>query len=837
MTRPSAARAALRACVLGALAAALLAACSQGGPSGASSAGTAPTAADAPGAGADAGEPRVFAAPNPGDARATLEAARAAVADDRLGDAEQWLRAALDARNPDVEVAIEYAKLMGRLGRYRESVAVLQPRAGDDVRLLNLLGYAQLVAGDAEGARSNLSASIAGARKVGRDYAPPHYHLGLLLLQEGKAAEAKDEFREAARINPKHLEATYQWIGTAERTGDAAGAAEARAAFAALNVERLAAQGALDDNAVPNPYPVARGTDVETRAAVADAAFTRSFPAGATVEVACRGPRGAAARFTAEVQEGGAPGGAAAGASAGGRRLLDVVHEGDPGRAAWVPHRLDLPPAAAGGGPVTVTFRVRPASRWAGWFGGAPPEGAAFSEPAWLGAETTRSADPRPNVVLIVLDTLRADAVSAYGGPAGATPAIDRLAAAGTRFAQAEAAASWTLPSHYSLFSGLTPLAHGVMPNLSAAEGYLFPDRRIAVKGSGREVMLAEAFEKAGYRTAAVTESGWVAPGFGLGQGFRVYRAALEGSLPGTAAGTMAELEFGGTRGPWFLFVHTYAPHTPYHAPKAYRTRFAAASHAGFAFPRARVPIEDFNRFKLPLFPPAPSDVNAFRDVYRGQVAWSDTLVGAVADWLREKGLLEQTVIVVTSDHGEEIFERGAFDHGATLHEEVTHVPLVVHAPGRVPAGRVIGGPVSLVDVPATLLDLAGLGGRHGEGRSLAPLWTGAEAPGTRTVFAHAISKRGESLGATWQGSLKYLRTETIAGRAEQVFDLRADPGEARALPAPGTAPRAADVARLRAAYDAHVEQARKVNALLGATEEKLDKETLEQLKSLGYVQ
>jgi arylsulfatase A-like enzyme/tetratricopeptide (TPR) repeat protein len=742
-----------------------------------------------------------------------LLAARVAADADRPGEGAEWLREALDAHPQVDELAIEYAKLLGRLGRHRESVAVLAPRAGSDPRLLNLAGYAWMLAGEPGRAEAFLERSVAEARRHGRDYAPPHYHLGLLHLDAGRLEEALAEFSLAIAANPDHLEAHYQRMGVAERLALAEVEAEARAAFGQLYSARLADAGALDATAARIPEAVYRGESFEWRPAVEASEFTRSVRAGSTLELACRAPAGAAALFEVHGPEG---------------PLLSVVHEGTPDEARWIPHQIDVP---AGEGSVALDFRVQPASRLARWFGGGLDGKAAFSEPFVLPALESRSGDGRPNILLVSLDTLRADRVGAYGHPRATTPRLDALAARGVLFERAEAPSNWTLPSHYSLFSGLTPAAHGVMPDLKDVRGYIHPDRQLAVRGSGRERMLAEALAEEGYRTAAVTENGWVSGRFGFDQGFQLYRSAEAGSLPATAAASLAELEAAGERGPWFLFVHTYAPHQPYHAPRELRTRWASPAHEGIAWPEAMVPISEYNRFHLrTLFPPAPSDVRAFSDLYDGQVAWSDGLVGQLVDWLEGRGLLEQTVVVVTSDHGEEIFERGQFDHGDTLYEEVTRVPLVLHAPGRLPAGVRVRGPVSLIDLPATLLDLVGTETELGQGRSLRSLWEGP-LRSDRTVHAQAIGHGSEPLAAVWQGPLKYLRRDTAAGVDERLFDLEQDPGERRNL----AAQRPDELARLREEWREHIAQSETIRATLGADGEELDPETLERLRSLGY--
>ncbi len=750
-----------------------------------------------------------------GDPSAVLLAARVAADADRPGIGIEWLREARD-RFPDVdELAIEQAKLLGRLDRHRESVAVLAPLAKSDPRLLNLTGYAWLLAGDVDKARAFLERSIEEASRAGRPYAPPHYHLGLLESQVGDLERALEHLVRAIEANPDHLEAHYQLLAVAERASRGDLAERARAGFARINGARLSSMGATLAEGGNAPVAVYRGESWETRVVVSEREFTRTVPAGSRLAFACRAPRGARALFDVETSD--------------GTSLLSVVHEGGADEGIWYPHEIDVP---AGGESIELRFGVAPASGFDRLLGRAPAPGAAFSEPAALAGEKVRSADSRPNILLFSLDTLRADRVGAYGAGRETTPAIDALAASGVRFARAIAPSNWTLPSHYSLFSGLTPVAHGVLPDLGEVRGYIHPDEQLAVRGSGVEVMLAEALAEAGYHTASITENGWVSGHFGFDQGFGSYRSAPAGSLPGTLAASLAELERIADRGPWFLFVHTYAPHQPYHAPLDIRTRWADPEHAGFAWPRARVPIEDYNRFRSRVFPPAASDVTAFRDLYDGQALWTDSLVGELVRFLDRKGLREQTVVIVTSDHGEEIFERGQFDHGDTLYEEVAHVPLIVDAPGRIPRGVVVEGAVSLVDVPATVLDLVGLADVHGQGSTLRPLWEADERESDRLVFAQAIGHGSEPVHGIWRGMRKYLRREAAAGVREECYDLAVDPGEKNDLSRSGRC----DLQAFRAWHEEHLKTSSTIREALGSAEGgRVDPETLERLKSLGY--
>ncbi|MBP7148959.1 MAG: sulfatase-like hydrolase/transferase [Acidobacteria bacterium] len=748
-------------------------------------------------------------------------AARSEQAQDHLAKALALLEDGVARFPADTVLAMERAKLLVLLDRTEEALSALSAMPQDDAAVLDLRGYVELLFDDVAAAREHLTRAVALAGESGGHPAGglAPYHLGLLLVRTGDLPQALESFRAAFRRDPRLLEAAYQAMGAAERLGDADTAGRAREDFRATYEPILDRQQAFVDPGEEVDPRIDRGEDLESRPVVADKSFQRTFPGGAGVEFACRVPAGERAVFRIR-QVGGA----------GAGERFGLVHVAAPGLAApWFPHLLNLPPSA--GQPTTLEFDVLPASRLGRLLGHDAPEGAAFSEPAAVAPASAGTPATRPNVLLIVLDTLRADRVGSYGGRAAATPAMDALAVDGVRFARAESASNWTLPAHYSLFTGWTPAAHGIMPSPDKTRGYINPADHVAVRGSGREVMLAEALTAAGYRTAAVTENAWVSGRFGFEQGFRYYRSALAGGLPSTRAAALADLQQYGQRGPWFLFVHTYTPHQPYYAPRDYRLKFADAEHIGFAWPKARVPLSDYRRLHHWVFPATPSDVTAFRDLYDGQIAYSDTLVGSLVDELRRQGLLENTVVIATSDHGEEIFERGVFDHGNTLYEEVTRIPLVIHAPGRVPGGRVIDETVSIVDIPATILDFAGIGQEFGGGRSLRPLWEGAAQP--RPAFAESVGRGSESVTACWDGNLKYVRRDGVRGRNEQLFDLAADPGEKTDV----SDRRRDQLERLRALHDAHLADAAKVRASLGISVLQMTEKDIEQLKSLGYVQ
>ncbi|MFN7965049.1 MAG: sulfatase-like hydrolase/transferase [Acidobacteriota bacterium] len=764
--------------------------------------------------------------PAPSTSAEFLAAVRASVARDALSEglelAEEGRR-----RFPDqLELGIEQAKLLTLLNREAESLALIRTLPQTDPAVLEFHGYAELLQGNIAAARPLLERAVAATTVT--PGATPHpvaamarYRLGLLLLRSGELPAALESFNAALRINPGLVEASYHAMSAAQRLGDRAAEASARDHFRDVYESRLIQQNAFIDPVYDERRGIDRSQNLEWRPAVASTSFEREFPAGSGVEFACRVPAGDDVVFSVTIVDG--PG--------KGQTLLAGLYRAAPGLTApWIPHLVELP-AGAAGARTRVRFEVLPGSRLGRLLRRAPAAEAAFSEPGAVSPIQNAAKSTRPNVLLISLDTLRADKLGCYGGRSGVSPAIDRLAAEGTRFARLESASNWTLPAHYSMMTGLTPAAHGINPSPDKTRGYVNPGDKVAIRGSGRELMLAEALAEAGYRTAAVTENAWVTGRFGFDQGFRYYRNANAFGLPATRFAALSDLEQFATRGPWMMFLHTYATHQPYHAPKAFRTRYADPEQIGFSWPSARVPVSDYRRLHNAVFPTAPSDRVAFSALYDGQISWADTMIDAVIGLLERKGVLQNTIIVITSDHGEELFERGGFDHGDTLYEEATHVPLIVHAPGLVPAGRVIDTTVGLVDVPATILDLAGLSATHGSGRSLRPMWQGGGT--ARPVFAEAIGRGSEALAACWDGALKYIRRDTSSGRHEWLFDLASDPGEQRDL----TANRKADLARLRALYDAHAATAAQVAKTLGAGEEALTEEDLARLRSLGYVQ
>lgn len=344
----------------------------------------------------------------------------------------------------------------------------------------------------------------------------------------------------------------------------------------------------------------------------------------------------------------------------------------------------------------------------------------------------------RPNVVLITLDTTRADRIGAYGYAAAATPHLDRLARDGARFAQALSPAPLTLPAHASVMTGRNPYGHGVRNN-----GYFVLGTDVPT--------LAERFAAAGYDTAAFVSSFVLDRQFGLARGFAHYDDALD---PQRGTGDSLELERRGDRTvaaasawlaarlsapdtPYFLWVHLYDAHEPYDPPSAFRSRF---EHR-----------------------------------YDGEIAFQDALVG---DLLARTGYgaPRSPLVVVAGDHGESLGDHGESTHGLFVYDSALRVPLIIAWPG-VLAPRVIVPAVTLADVAPTVTALAGLPAPAGiQGESLVPVLDG-EAAAPRGLYAETYFPQF-FMGWAPLRSIREGRWKYIDAPEPELYDVDADPGE-----------------------------------------------------------
>jgi arylsulfatase A-like enzyme len=435
----------------------------------------------------------------------------------------------------------------------------------------------------------------------------------------------------------------------------------------------------------------------------------------------------------------------------------------------------------------------------------------------------------RPNVLLIVIDTARADRFTFDGYRRDTSPEIAALAREGAVYERAYTPAPWTLPAHASLFTGLYPSAHG------ADSGHLWLD--------DERVTLAEALRDAGYRTLGFIGNPCIGSLFNFQQGFDTYdevwrRVRKETGDMGAGLTNEAverwlawrDANPEARRQPFFIFINYVEPHLPYEPPDPERARFLSPSADRAAVERLRAlrhPEED--RYILGLRSLSDADLAVLSDLYDGEIAYADRRVGEIAALLRRLGLLDDTLVVVTSDHGEEIGEHHYLDHKMNVYEPLLHVPLVLRYPRAVRGGQRIRGPVMLQDLFPTILGLAGArppdppGGTPARGpREAVPLpgVAGAGGPGRGDAGSEPIiaefarplpfvavldevepgrDHRG------WDHALVAYRTGDLklhwsSGGRHRLFDLRSDPGEDRDLAA--LAPdRAAALAREVAAW------------------------------------
>ena len=400
-----------------------------------------------------------------------------------------------------------------------------------------------------------------------------------------------------------------------------------------------------------------------------------------------------------------------------------------------------------------------------------------------------RSPAPRDlNVVVLTLDTLRADRLGCYGASVVSTPNLDGLAREGVLFEEVAATVPLTFPSHSSMFTGLLPPRHGVRDN-----GGFFLD--------ATRTTLAERLKGAGYATGAfvgawVLESKW-----GLAQGFDHYADHFDLSRYKTVSlgtvqkpgdevmdGALKWLETVRDRR-FFAWVHLYDPHTPYDPPEPYRSRYRGQP-------------------------------------YLGEVAYTDAVVGRLLAWLRDGGLLDRTLVVVTADHGESLGEHGESTHAYFVYDSSMSVPLIVRTPwgdhGRVRAQ------VSGVDLMPTVLDLLGQDAPEGiDGRSLARLVLDPQADAAQPAYLETYFPRyhfgWQQLRALRDGRYKY-----IDAPEPELYDVDADPGETNNI----------YKAFSRRAEDMRLAMERLAGAAKDEAPErqKLDPETLQRLAALGYV-
>jgi len=391
---------------------------------------------------------------------------------------------------------------------------------------------------------------------------------------------------------------------------------------------------------------------------------------------------------------------------------------------------------------------------------------------------------PRANVVLVTIDTLRADRLGAYGHAAAQTPRLDRLAGEGVRFEQVVSSVPLTLPSHTSLMSSMDPTLHGVRDN---AAFEIPPGTRL----------LAEVFHDAGYDTGAFVGAYVLDSRWGLAPGFDTYDDDFDyaggevtpGQVERRGDAVMARvLPWLRQRSdnPFFAWIHLYDPHAPYDAPEPFASRLA--------------------------------------DPYDGEVAYTDSLIGELLDTLEEQGMADDTIVLVTADHGEALGDHGEPGHGLFLYDSTILVPLILRLPDRLDGGLEVPAQVRLIDVAPTLLELVGLQAPDNFiGASLVPFLSGGGS--ARPAYSETYFPRyhfgWQELHALREEGFKYI----MAPRPE-LYDVATDATESDNLVE-------VDIDRADVLRE---DLEDRIDAAVSSSAGRLSADASQRLRALGYI-
>lgn len=481
----------------------------------------------------------------------------------------------------------------------------------------------------------------------------------------------------------------------------------------------------------------------------------------------------------------------------GTREVLREVVDPAETRNRWLDRRIDLASLAG----ETVRFALRTETQ-------APADGSAgadWSVPIWGNPQILerRPRHAQRNVILVSLDTMRGDFVGGQYEGRRLTPRLDEKAAEGASFSEVLAPYPSTSASHMSLFTSTYPAEHKVLHAKHVLPGSM--------------PTLAEIFAANGYETAAFTENAMLAAEAGFERGFDDYYEN-RGLSMWDARGDIEHTLDRGLR--WlghhrdekfFLFLHSYQVHSPYEPPLEHDV-FTTAPQPG-----------EKKRWRR------------MRNRYAGEVVYTDRVLRRLFDTLDRLGLADETIVVVTADHGDEFGEHGSIGHSRTVYDEVLRVPLVMWAPGFIPAGARIDAQVSLVDLAPTLLDLVDIPPVEAlRGESLVPTIYDGAPPQAAVRFAEGPSLQHEDgrLFSARTAEHKWIGRE---GEPEplEIYDLRTDPAEQRNL---------VDDPELRARGRELLQVYRDLDAAASAradgppTERQVDTRTQEKLRALGYV-
>jgi len=471
----------------------------------------------------------------------------------------------------------------------------------------------------------------------------------------------------------------------------------------------------------------------------------------------------------------------------------------------------------------------------------------------YFGWKEHKSPDLPANIVLVSIDTLRADHVGCYGHHRNTTPNLDRIAEEGVRFENVVSTTSWTIPAHAGMFTSQYDLVHGVLSHTDRLD-----DNRTT---------MAETMKKAGYKTAGFYSSITMDPVFGFGQGFDEYiscysyssyvdpfrngspnenftslRARIQQAVPDKDF-NLQELSWQDVTGPtvhrkvaawlddhhderFFLFVHYWDPHYDYVPPSPYDTMFD---------PHYEGDINGKDFISNPNIKPDmdPRDLEHVMALYDGEIRFTDHYVGLLVEKLESLGILDESLLIITSDHGEEFFEHGSKGHRNNLYDESIMVPLIMRYPEQLPAGKTIARQARIIDIFPTAAALMEVpGSPEAMGENLAPYMKGqAQMPELSGLSQLELENNSLFSLRTLQWKFLYHRQAESA----ICFDLEEDPAEKEAVPW--------KTPLFKTAKERFKKKIDNVNAFsrnLHRSEEKsrsnLTKEQEQRLRDLGYL-
>jgi len=427
-----------------------------------------------------------------------------------------------------------------------------------------------------------------------------------------------------------------------------------------------------------------------------------------------------------------------------------------------------------------------------------------------------------PNILLVSIDSLRADHVGCYGYERDTTPTMDRLAAEGVRFETALAPTSWTLPSHVTMFTGIPPHHHHVT----------LDNRQLAADVK----TLAEVLSGEGYRTGAIVSGPYVSARYGIAQGFDDYDESIIPALGETHTTVVAPKLEAAVKGwidawreepgeqPFFLFLHMWDVHYDFNPPAPYDRMFDPGYSGSFSGKRFIESGEVNPNMD-------PRDLEFILAQYDGEIRYTDEHLGRIIDYLDE---LDNTIVVVTADHGEEFFEHGHKGHRRSLYDEVLLVPLIIRYPARIPAGTVVEAQARLMDIGSTILSLAGVSQPRDYGIDATH-----EHLRPKDLTRRIRGEEGLSPNLAFGDFEYYLLTVRTRDTKllmspkdffyPKLFDLTKDPEKLH------------DIAAERPEATAELLEAarhfRRGDTVRRDRPAKIDREQLERLKALGYIQ